>query len=38
MVELKKNLRMTNAALLENAIHECGHAVIGAHQSIAAGC
>jgi hypothetical protein len=36
MVELKKNLRMTKAALLENAIHECGHAIIGAHLGVLA--
>jgi hypothetical protein len=36
MVELKKNLRMTNAALLENAIHECGHAVVGAYLGVIA--
>jgi hypothetical protein len=36
MVELKNNLRMTNAALLENAIHECGHAVLGAHFGVVA--
>jgi hypothetical protein len=36
MVELKKNLRMTKAALLENAIHECGHAVVGAHLGVIA--
>ena len=36
MVELKKNLRMTKAALLENAIHECGHAVVGADLGVIA--
>jgi hypothetical protein len=36
MVELKKNLRMTKAALLENAVHECGHAVIAAHLGVIA--
>ena len=27
---------MTKAALLENAIHECGHAVVGAHLGVIA--
>jgi hypothetical protein len=36
MVELKRNLRMTKAALLENAIHECGHAVVGSHLGVIA--
>jgi hypothetical protein len=34
MVELKKNLRVTKAALRENAIHEGGHAAIGAHLGV----
>jgi len=36
MVALKKNLRMTEAALRENAIHECGHAVIAARLGVIA--
>lgn len=36
MVALKKNLRMTKAALRENAIHECGHAVIAAQLGVIA--
>ncbi len=33
-MELKKNLRLTKAALFENAIHECAHAVIATHLGV----